>query len=164
MKKILATIVKESILMRRDVAGMLLLLIMPAILIVIMALIQDTPFKDYQELHFDLLLTDNDGGVLARQIINGLKQSKNFHVVDSLDNKSLSETELKSLLQKGVYQIGIVIPKGVTAEMVNASNIVVNNAGCYPACTGNAYRHVCADVLRPCYQTDFSHYHKYFTR
>jgi ABC-2 type transport system permease protein len=64
MRKILATIIKESILMRRDVGGMLLLLIMPAILIVIMALVQDAAFKDYHDLHLDLLLADNDGGVL----------------------------------------------------------------------------------------------------
>jgi ABC-2 type transport system permease protein len=103
------------------------LLIMPAILIVIMALVQDAPFKDYHELHLDLLLADNDGGVLAKQIINGLKQSNNFHIIDSADHKPLSEPELKKLLQKGNYQMGIVVPKGVTAEMVNASNIVVNN-------------------------------------
>ena len=44
--------------MRRDIAGMLLLLLMPAFLIIIMAWVQDAPFKDYQEQRFDLLLTD----------------------------------------------------------------------------------------------------------
>ena len=41
-------------------------------------MVQDAPFKDYQELRFDLLLADNDHGRLADEIKFGLKQSKNF--------------------------------------------------------------------------------------
>lgn len=112
--------------MRRDMAGMLLLLLMPTILIVIMALIQDAPFKDYQNQHFDLLLANDDNGSLAQNIIIGLKQSKNFHIIDTIDNHPLQEQDLKKQLQKGTYEIGIVIPKGATAEMVNASNLAAN--------------------------------------
>lgn len=127
MKKITATIIKEWLLLRRDMAGLMLLFLMPAILIVVMAEVQDAPFKDYQEKRFDLLLADNDNGSLATEIIKGLKSSKNFHVVDSLDGKPLSESALKALLEKGDYHVGIVIPKGATAEVVNAANIVANN-------------------------------------
>jgi len=129
MKKIIATIIKEWLLMKRDFAGLLLLLVMPAILIVVMALIQDAPFKDYQEVRFDLLLADNDHGILATQIKNGLRQSKNFHVTDSIGGQELSEQQLKNMLQDGSgnYKIGIVIPKGVTAEVVNSANIIVNS-------------------------------------
>ncbi len=113
--------------MRRDVSGLMLLFIMPAILIIVMALVQDAPFKDYQELQFELLLADNDNGTLANEIKNGLKQSKNFHVIDSLNGQPVSETALKDALQNGDYRIGIVIPKGATAEVVNAANLVANN-------------------------------------
>jgi len=58
-------------MMQRDISGLLLLLVMPAALIVVMALVQDAPFRDYQELSFDLLLADNDHGSLARQITMG---------------------------------------------------------------------------------------------
>lgn len=124
--KILATIIKEWILLRRDVTGFMFLFIMPAILILVMALIQDAPFKDYQELRFELLLCDNDHGKLSQEIANGLKQSRNFKVIDSIDGKPLSETSLKQLLQEGKYRVGIVIPKGATAEIVNTANTVAN--------------------------------------
>lgn len=127
MKKIFATIIKEWILLRRDVAGFLLLFIMPAILIVVMALVQDAPFKDYQELRFDLLLADNDHGRLAQEIKAGLRQGKNFNVIDSIDGKPITDEQLKALLQKGKYRVGIVIPKGATAEVINAANIVANS-------------------------------------
>ena len=127
MKKIAATIIKEWILLRRDAAGLMLLFLMPAILIVVMALVQDAPFRDYQELRFDLLLVDEDQGSLADEIKNGLKQSKNFHVIEELDGKPLTNERLKELLQKGEYHVGIVIPKGATAEVANSANIIANN-------------------------------------
>lgn len=127
MRKIGATIVKEWILLKRDLAGVAFLLLMPAMLIVVMALVQDAPFRDYQELRFDLLLVDNDGGSLAAEIKNGLRQSKNFHVVDSFGNKPLDEPTLRELLNKGDYHVGILIPKGATAEVVNAANLIAND-------------------------------------
>ncbi len=126
MNKILATIQKEWILLRRDVAGAMLLFLMPAVLIVVMAMVQDAPFKDYQELRFDLLIADNDHGRLANEIKNGLRQSQNFHVVDSIDGKPITESQLQTLLKAGKYRVGIVIPKGATAEVVNAANMVAN--------------------------------------
>jgi len=112
--------------MKRDISGLLMLLVMPALLIIVMALIQDAPFKDYQELKFDMLLADNDQGSLSRQIADGLKHSKNFHIIDSAGGQQMTEPLLKDLLNKGKYKIGIVIPDGVTAEIVNSANIVVN--------------------------------------
>jgi ABC-2 type transport system permease protein len=127
MRKIVATIIKEWILLRRDLGGLMLLLIMPAILIMVMAMVQDAPFRDYQQMKFELLLADSDGGQLAKEITKGLKSSKNFILVDSIDNKQLTEDKLKSLLNNGDYKVGIVIPKGASAEIVNSANIVANN-------------------------------------
>lgn len=125
--KVLATIIKEWILLRRDMAGLMLLFLMPAILIVVMAEVQDAPFRDYQEKRFDLLLADNDHGSLAQEIIHGLRTSKNFNVIDDIDGQPVTDAQLKVLLEKGVYHVGIVIPKNATAEVVNAANIVANN-------------------------------------
>lgn len=127
MKKIAATIIKEWILTRRDVAGFMLLFLMPAALIVVMAMVQDAPFKDYQELHFDLLVADADNGSIAQSIKEGLRESGTFRITDSIDGQPVTEAQLKQLLQEGVYKVGIVIPKGATAEMVNAANLVANS-------------------------------------
>jgi ABC-2 type transport system permease protein len=127
MRKILATMTKEWQLTRRDISGLILLLAMPAILIVVMALVQDAPFRDYRNLRFDLLLADNDHGSLARQITLGLKQSGNFHVVDSLNNAPVDEATLKRELNEGNYKIGVIIPQGITAEIANSANIAAND-------------------------------------
>jgi ABC-2 type transport system permease protein len=163
LKKTRATVIKEWILFRRDIAGLLLLFIMPAILIVVMALVQDAPFRDYQEMRFDLLMADNDHGSLAQQIKAGLRQSKNFHLVDSIDGKPLTDADLKLLLQKGKYKVGIVIPRGATAEVANSANIVANDlskklglGSTLPAREhrGNTYVHMYFDpVSKPTFRT-----------
>ena len=127
MRKVTATIIKEWLLLRRDVAGLLLLLIMPATLIIVMALVQDAPFRDYQDIKFDLLLVDNDHGSIARQVAEGLKHSRNFHITDSINGRPVSEADLKTLLQKGDYKIGVLLPAGMTATMANAANIAANS-------------------------------------
>lgn len=90
-------------------------------------MVQDAPFKDYQQMKFELLLADNDGGQLAKEITKGLKSSKNFTLVDSLNGQPLTEDKLKVLLSNGDYKVGIVIPKGASAEIVNSANIVAND-------------------------------------
>lgn len=127
MKKITATILKEWILLKRDLGGVALLFLMPMVMIVVMALIQDAPFKDYQELKFELLLVNNDKGQLSEEIIKGFKRSKNFVLIDSIDGQALNDTSLRGQLKKGAYHVGIIIPKGATAEVVNAANLVAND-------------------------------------
>ena len=46
----------------RDPGGLLLLLIMPAALIIVMALVQDAPYRDYQEMKFEILVANKDKG------------------------------------------------------------------------------------------------------
>ena len=127
MKKVLATIIKEWLLLKRDIAGLMLLLLMPAALIVVMALVQDAPFKDYQDVKFDLLVANEDGGSLSEEIITGLNKSGRFRLIEVIEGRKLDEQSLKNTLQRGDYQVGILIPKGATAEVVNAANILANS-------------------------------------
>lgn len=127
MLRLIATIRKEWLLLLRDKAGLALLFAMPLILITVMALIQDAPFKDYQEVKFDILTVDNDHGRLGRYIREGLGASGQFNVIDSLNNRPVSETTAKTLIGEGHYKISIVIPKGSTAEIVSNANKIVND-------------------------------------
>jgi ABC-2 type transport system permease protein len=58
--KILATIYKEFLLLIRDPGGMALIFIMPLALVIVMALVQDAPFRDYQEIKLEVLFIDQD--------------------------------------------------------------------------------------------------------
>ena len=113
--------------MLRDKAGLALLFIMPVVLICVMAIIQDAPFKDYQELKFDILSVDNDHGRLARYIKEGLESTGQFNIVDSLDGKVVDQELAMQLVQEGEYSIAIIIPRGATGNIVSNANTIVNN-------------------------------------
>jgi ABC-2 type transport system permease protein len=131
MRRILATFVKEWHMMRRDLSGLALLFVMPMILIIIMALVQDAPFKDYKDVKFDALFLDQDSGKVSLAIKKGLIESKQFNLIEHFNNQPLSETSIKDLVHKGNYNLAIIIPKGTTAEVVNSANLIANEIGKY---------------------------------
>lgn len=108
--------------MLRDPSGLLLLLIMPALLLLIMTYVQDTPFKDYQDIHFNVLVHDKDKGKISKQLLSSLDSSKNFTIHTTLDNKEVTTESFQQALQDGTYQVGIIIPEKITQIMVKASN------------------------------------------
>jgi len=126
MLRLLATIKKEWLLLKRDRTGLALLFFMPLVLITVMALVEDAPFRDFQELKFDVLTVDNDHGRLAHQVKEGLERTGQFNIVDSLDGKPVTLELAQRLVTEGDYKICILIPKGATAAIVSNANKVVN--------------------------------------
>ena len=113
MLRLISTIRKDLLVLLRDRSGLAIIFLMPAALIIIMALIQDAPFKDYQEIKIPLLFVNHDKGGLGKQIEDSLVQSKLFEVTDSL----MSEEEAKAIVAKGNHKIGIIIPEGMSGQL-----------------------------------------------
>lgn len=129
MKRILATYIKEWHMMRRDLGGLGLLFLMPVLLIIIMALVQDAPFKDYKDHRFAAIFLDEDSGQVATYIRKGLEESKQFDLITSANQQSFNRTLTQEYIQKGQYQFAIIIPKGISAEIVNSANLIANEMG-----------------------------------
>lgn len=127
MLRILATFRKEYLILKRDKAGLMLLFGMPLVLIIVMALIQDAPFRDYQELKFDVLTVDNDHRTLSESIKKGLTESGQFRLIESYEGKPLTDAAARELIRRGVFKIGILIPAGVTAELINNANRIARD-------------------------------------
>ncbi|MFT4023886.1 MAG: ABC transporter permease [Flavihumibacter sp.] len=126
--RILATLRNEWRLFRRDLAGMVLLFLMPLGLTIVMALIQDAPFREYRDYVFDVLWVDNDGGALSQKLHDELSAGQ-FRLIETVNRQKIDSTKLRELVQSGDYKIGIVIPKGISAEVVNSANQVANEIG-----------------------------------
>ncbi|HEX8517649.1 MAG TPA: ABC transporter permease [Bacteroidia bacterium] len=119
MLRLISTIRKELLILLRDRGGLAILFLMPMAMITIMALIQDAPFRDYQELKIPLLLANKDTSTLGKTIEAGLRSSKIFEITLS----ELNETEIKKSVKSGDHQIGIIIPANAT-QLLNSK---VNN-------------------------------------
>lgn len=129
MQRILATYIKEWHLMRRDLGGLALLFLMPVLLITIMALVQDAPFKDYKNHKFEALFLNQDGGKVAAALEQGLRESGQFVLVDSVRIPNLDSGDLIRRIQAGEFQLAIVIPQGVSSEIYNSANLIANEMG-----------------------------------
>ncbi|MBC9930664.1 ABC transporter permease [Chitinophaga qingshengii] len=126
MLRLLATIRKEWQLLLRDKTGLTLLFVMPVVLITVMALIQDAPFKDYQDVKFDILTVDNDHGRLGKYIREGLASGGQFNIIDTLEGQAVTEKQARELVNSGRYKISIIVPTGSTAAIVSNANRIVN--------------------------------------
>lgn len=114
MLRLLSTIKKDLLILLRDRGGLAIMFLMPMAMIIIMALIQDAPFKDYQELKIPLILVNNDTGSLGKKIEQGLHESKIVEITKSTH----SNDEVKQKVKAGDYEIGIIIPANAT-EILN---------------------------------------------
>jgi len=113
MLRLLSTIQKELLLLMRDKGGLAIMFLMPMAMITIMAIIQDAPFRDYQELKIPLLLVNNDTGNVGKQIEVGLNESSIFEIT----NKKIVDENVKKAVKAGEYEIGIIIPDDATLSL-----------------------------------------------
>lgn len=114
MKRLWATIKKEFLVLVRDWAGLGLIFLMPAILVLVMTLIQDASFRKLNETKITLLYLDEDLDTLGLRVKQGLEETKYFGVITTIDGKGLTEQEILRQVAAGYYQIGIRVPKGST--------------------------------------------------
>jgi len=94
-----------------------MIFIMPLVLVTVMALIQDAPFRDYQDLKFQVLFVDNDHDSLATTFQKNLSQAKNMELVSRVNGKSISSEEATTLVQSGAYKAAIILPEYATHSL-----------------------------------------------
>ena len=115
--KLLASIKKELLLLFRDKGGLGVLFLMPMVLVIVMAVVQDAPFRDYQEQKIPVLFVNLDEGEISEAIMLAIEQKNAFEVIDSIDGTPLDSTALSKAINAGDYQIGILIQEGLGKEL-----------------------------------------------
>ncbi len=123
MEKLIASIKKEYLVLIRDRAGLAILFLMPVTLVFIMSVIQDAPFRDFQEASIPLLIINQDQDSLGVAIERGLRNSDIF----KLESSALSNpTEISKKIRDDGYALGILIPKGATTALRKKADIRVS--------------------------------------
>ncbi len=114
MKKFLISIYKEGILVLRDIEGVLILFIMPMILVIVVSLLEEKSFHSISDKKIPVVIIDCDQNKLGKTLIKGITESDMFEIstVKGCDSSVINEVRKK--VAKGIYQIGIHIPKNST--------------------------------------------------
>ncbi|KRD11298.1 ABC transporter [Flavobacterium sp. Root901] len=115
--KIWMSIVKEFLLLKRDLGGLIILFVMPLVLVVTVTLIQDSTFKTVSDSRIPILLVDNDKGSVSKTVFDNLEKSNLFSVVTQLDNKTITEDAARENVYKGKFQLAIIIPKNLSSDL-----------------------------------------------
>jgi len=112
MRKLLASVYKELLLLIRDIGGLAVLFLMPLLLVIVITIVQDGTFKTIKQNKIPIVLVDKDKGEVSTTILNNLKKSEMFEVSEQSNEKLVEE-----LVQNGKYQLAIVIPENLSNDL-----------------------------------------------
>lgn len=115
MRKILAAAGNTLRLLTRDRAGLLVLFVMPAVLVVVITLVQENILELSGQRETEILLFDQDKGAFAKAIRTYLQSSR--LKIREWDASQGSTSDLRRLLANGKFQAGIIIATGTSDRL-----------------------------------------------
>lgn len=110
--KLWRSFVKEILLLKRDIGGIVIIFVMPLLLIVTITLIQDSTFKNLEGSKIPIIFIDNDQSEVSKSIKQELESSKSFELLTNFTEKSAQDAVFG-----GDYQMAIVIPRNLTKDI-----------------------------------------------
>ncbi|SMP01777.1 ABC transporter permease [Chryseobacterium profundimaris] len=110
--KLWRSFIKEILLLKRDIGGIVIIFVMPLLLIITITLIQDSTFRNMEGSKIPIIFIDNDRSEISESIKKQLENSKTFELLTDFNEKS-AETAVFG----GDYQMAIVIPKNLTKDI-----------------------------------------------
>ncbi|WP_374464556.1 ABC transporter permease [Chryseobacterium sp.] len=110
--KLWRSFIKEILLLKRDIGGIVIIFVMPLLLIVTITLIQDSTFKNLEGSKIPIIFIDNDKSEVSKNIKAELENSKTFQLLTNFNEKSAQDAVFS-----GDYQMAIIIPDNLTKDL-----------------------------------------------
>jgi ABC-2 type transport system permease protein len=126
--KLFSSVLKETLLLRRDRLGLAILFVMPMILIFVMTLIQDAAFKSINEKGIPIVFVNLDKDSLGNSIAMGLRQNELCSFSDSINGQPVTAELAKKNVADGKFLIAVIIPKGATEAIRSNVKKMVDQA------------------------------------
>ncbi len=114
MTKLLATVYKELLLLQRDRGGLLVLFAMPAVLVLVITLVQENVLKTVGESETRILLVNRDAGELGALVEQKLADAGKLTVRKPAADEEFDEQLVRAAIDRGDFQFGVVLPDGLT--------------------------------------------------
>ncbi len=114
MHRLLATLIKELHILRRDKTGIALLFIMPLCLVFLMTLIQHEAYKSLNETGIPVLFVNHDNDSLGLAIEQGFNHTTLFQLSTDHGEKYSELSAVKKTVLDGEYLVAVIVPEGAT--------------------------------------------------
>ncbi|MPN19071.1 hypothetical protein SDC9_166437 [bioreactor metagenome] len=118
MSKLRYLIYKDSLLLVRDIAGMLLMFLMPVVLVILMSLLQDSTLNSVRDAKVKILLVNKDTGELGKAVESEIYGTGIFDVSKDIEGVVPTIEQLeKAVASNSDFVLGIFIPENTTEEI-----------------------------------------------
>lgn len=143
MLSLMAVIQKELLLLLRDRAGLLVLFLMPAMLVVIITLVQENAMQAMGATDTRILLINQDAGDLGGRIVDALAATEGVVLVREIDGRVPARSEAMDRVAAGEYPLCLIIPPQMTERVrARAREAVAASLAGETAATANPVPHI----------------------
>ena len=91
MRKLFAIAHKELLLLSRDRTGLLVLFVMPAVLVLVISLVQENVLKSIGETSVEVLFVDQDGQSLGKLLEDRLAAAGSVKIIKQINGKKIDD-------------------------------------------------------------------------
>lgn len=121
MLRFFATIQKELLLLKRDWVGLLVLFVMPAVLVIVITLVQDNAMKTMGQSTTEILFVNNDNRRIGKRIEEILEAFEGIKLVKTIHGKTADKNAVLAAVARGDFQVGLILPRDLTASVQAAA-------------------------------------------
>jgi ABC-2 type transport system permease protein len=129
--KLAATILKDFRILTRDKVGLLLMFLMPILLAIVIATIQNGTFKLVNENKVPLILCNKDSGEASRQLVSAINKIGMFKLLLVPANET--DKQITDRMHAKDALVAIIIPQDfsirISASAKNIAGKALNNLG-----------------------------------
>jgi len=114
MRKLFIAAAKEILLLRRDRAGLIVLFLMPALLVVVITLVQENVMELTGQTKTKMLFLNLDDGDLGHALQLQLSKG-NIEIIAWDKGSGKKSADLRAAVLGGAYRVGVILPQGSSA-------------------------------------------------
>lgn len=116
MKKFLAILKKDTLLLVRDWPGLAILFIMPAVLLIVITFTQEGAIPSKQS-GMKIAIVDSDSSDFGQALVSDLKSTGYFNFITLA-----TDTEARESILKGACQMAVIVPDSATEKLYATLN------------------------------------------
>jgi ABC-2 type transport system permease protein len=128
MNHLFAVIIKELILLRRDRAGLAVLFIMPAVLVLVITLVHQNALSTIGEGRTAILFIDGDQDRLGSLIHTALKEAPGVELTVVPDGGEAVRADALKRVTEGEFQLFLRLPPGTTSRVRSRAQLLARQA------------------------------------
>jgi len=117
MRKLRSIVRKESLLLFKDIPGLIILFLMPVLLIFVVTIAQENALKS-QNSKTRILFVDGLKTPFSGKLLSNLDSSGFFHPVTEINNVPVTRSQAWSLIQDGEYKFGVILQHADSAIII----------------------------------------------